>query len=107
MHPDNAAYLETIRPAWEFYKVTQTMKNLDNTMRQKLLNIARQEFAPGYLCCLHCMGDVARLLEYVFTQYEKQQAFVFPDDLDTIKPVDNELHTPDSSHRPKRRVRGK
>jgi hypothetical protein len=36
-----------------------------------MLDIIREEFSPGYLCCLHCSADVAQMIKYVYGQYDQ------------------------------------
>jgi hypothetical protein len=36
-----------------------------------MLDIIREEFSPGYLCCLHCGADIAQMIKYVYGQYDQ------------------------------------
>lgn len=47
------------------------LTNLTNEVRQTMLDIIRQEFSPGYLCCLHCSADIAQMIKYLYGQYDQ------------------------------------
>ena len=68
MLPENKAFLESLKPIWEFYKLCDEIKSFD---RPRLLQLVRQEWDSRYLCCLQCGADVGLLLKFAFTQYEK------------------------------------
>lgn len=84
MQSDNITFLELHKGIYQTLKQADFIPHLDHSVRQRLLDIARQEFASNYLCCLTCSADVMKLVEFVYMQYDK--AFVFPDDLDKINP---------------------
>ena len=77
MKVEHRQFLEFNRSHHHTLVVAGFLTNLTNETRQTFLDIIRQEFSPGYLCCLHCSGDVAQMIKYVYGQYDellKQEA---------------------------------
>lgn len=71
MQQRNIDFLNQYQGVYDFYKITGELRQIDQLTRETFLNIAREEFFPGYLCCLHCNGDVIALVKYVYIQYGK------------------------------------
>lgn len=46
------------------------VQNLSNEIKSEMLKIIRENFNPGYLCCMHCPGDIAAMIKYLYTQYD-------------------------------------
>lgn len=88
MKVEHRQFIEFNRSHHHTLVVAGFLTNLTNETRQTFLDIIRQEFSPGYLCCLHCSGDVAQMIKYVYGQYDellKQEA--------EQKPISNEKTT--------------
>jgi hypothetical protein len=103
MQQPNVDFLEQHKGIYDTLMRAGYIQHLDHSTRLRLLEIAREEFASNYLCCLTCTADVLKMVEFVYGQYEKQKQvetiqeenegaqyllndFVFPDDLDKIVP---------------------
>jgi hypothetical protein len=71
MKQSNREFLDHHRPIYETLVKAEFVQNLTNEVRQTLLNIVREEFSPGYLCCLHCGADIAAMIRYAYTQYDE------------------------------------
>lgn len=77
MNAFNKEFLDLNRSHHHTLVVAGFLTNLTNETRQTFLDIIRQEFSPGYLCCLHCNEDIAQMIKYVYIQYDevlKQEA---------------------------------
>jgi Cys-tRNA synthase (O-phospho-L-seryl-tRNA:Cys-tRNA synthase) len=70
MKENNMVFLDSQRGHYITLTKAGFIQNLTNDIRQQLLDVIREEFNPGYLCCLHCQGDVAEMVRYAFTQYD-------------------------------------
>jgi hypothetical protein len=71
MKLQNKQFLDLNRPHHHTLTVAGFLTNLTNEVRQTMLDIIREEFSPGYLCCLHCSADVAQMIKYVYGQYDQ------------------------------------
>lgn len=71
MKAEHRQFLELNRSHHHTLVVAGFLTNLTNEVRQTMLDIIRQEFSPCYLCCLHCNGDVAQMIKYVYVQYDE------------------------------------
>lgn len=67
----NRQFLELNRSHHHTLTVAGFLTNLTNEVRQTMLNIIREEFSPGYLCCLHCSADIAQMIKYLYGQYDQ------------------------------------
>ena len=88
MKASNVEFLEANRGIYTTLKNAGFIINLTGEVREGLLRIAREEFNPGYLCCLHCSADVAAMVTYVYTQFDaraKEEAKLFVEEVP--KPV--------------------
>ena len=77
MKLQNRQFLDLNRSHHHTLVVAGFLTNLTNEVRQTMLDIIREEFSPGYLCCLHCSADIAQMIKYVYGQYDqllKQEA---------------------------------
>lgn len=70
MQEKNMAFLDSQRGHYITLTRAGFVQNLTNEVRQQLLDVIREEFNPGYLCCLHCQADVADMIRFAFTQYD-------------------------------------
>lgn len=70
MKANNIKYLEDNRGVYTTLVNAGFIQNLTNETRQEFLRITREEFSHGYLCCMHCIADVAALVKYVYVQYD-------------------------------------
>lgn len=70
MQGKNMAFLDENRGHYITLTKAGFVQNLTNDIRQTFLDIIREEFNPGYLCCLHCNADIAAMIKYVYTQYD-------------------------------------
>jgi hypothetical protein len=71
MKLQNRQFLELNRSHHHTLVVAGFLTNLTNEVRQTMLDIIREEFSPGYLCCLHCSADIAQMIKYVYGQYDQ------------------------------------
>lgn len=71
MKVQNRQFLELNRSHHHTLVVAGFLTNLTNEVRQTMLDIIRQEFSPGYLCCLHCSADIAQMIKYLYGQYDQ------------------------------------
>jgi hypothetical protein len=71
MKLQNRQFLDFNRSHHHTLVVAGFLTNLTNEVRQTMLDIIREEFSPGYLCCLHCSADVAQMIKYVYGQYDQ------------------------------------
>lgn len=77
MKVEHRQFLDFNRSHHHTLVVAGFLTNLTNEVRQTMLDIIRQEFSPGYLCCLHCNEDIAQMIKYLYGQYDqllKQEA---------------------------------
>lgn len=70
MKESNMVFLDSQRGHYITLTKAGFIQNLTNDIRQQLLDVIREEFNSGYLCCLHCQADVAEMVRYAFTQYD-------------------------------------
>jgi len=70
MKAENKIFLDQNRSHHTTLVVAGFLTNLTNDIKQKFLDIIREEFSPGYLCCLHCNADIAQMIKYVYGQYD-------------------------------------
>jgi hypothetical protein len=70
MQENNRVFLDNQRGHYITLTKAGFIQNLTNDIRQQFLNVIREEFNPGYLCCLHCQGAVAEMIRYAYTQYD-------------------------------------
>lgn len=70
MNQSNSDFLDQHRSVYTTLVNAGFIQNLTNEVRQDFLRIIREEFSPGYLCCLHCGGDVAAMVKYAYTQFD-------------------------------------
>jgi hypothetical protein len=71
MKLQNRQFLDLNRSHHHTLVVAGFLTNLTNETRQTMLDIIREEFSSGYLCCLHCSADVAEMIKYVYGQYDQ------------------------------------
>jgi len=71
MKLENRQFLELNRSHHHTLVVAGFLTNLTNEVRQTMLDIIREEFSPGYLCCLHCSADIAQMIKYLYGQYDQ------------------------------------
>jgi hypothetical protein len=70
MQEKNMEFLDSQRGHYITLTKAGFIQNLTNDIRQQFVNVIREEFNPGYLCCLHCQADVAEMIRFAFTQYD-------------------------------------
>lgn len=70
MQEKNRVFLDSQRGHYITLTQAGFVQNLTNDIRQQFVNVIREEFNPGYLCCLHCQADVAEMIRYAYTQYD-------------------------------------
>jgi hypothetical protein len=70
MKESNRVFLDNNRGHYITLTRAGFIQNLTNETRQQLLDLIREEFNPGYLCCLHCSADIAAMITYAYTQYD-------------------------------------
>ena len=71
MKPENTAYLEAHRGIWTMYERAKIITHMDQSVKDGLLRVIREEFDPGYLVNMWCGVCVVDMLKYVYTQYDK------------------------------------
>jgi hypothetical protein len=101
MKLQNRQFLDLNRSHHHTLTVAGFLTNLTNEVRQTMLDIIREEFSPGYLCCLHCSADIAQMIKYLYGQYDQllQQEAEAPSIAPSIapsKPKRNEKRTKNS-----------
>lgn len=89
MKIQNRQFLELNRSHHHTLVVAGFLTNLTNEVRQTMLDIIREEFSPGYLCCLHCSADIAQMIKYLYGQYDQllQQEAEAPSKAPSIAPL--------------------
>lgn len=88
MSPENRARLEKYRPIYSMWVNDKVL--LNTSFANEVQEIIRQELNTGYTAQTWCGKCCADMLEIAFRH------------LDSLpKPVVNELHTPNSSNKPK------
>jgi hypothetical protein len=76
MQQRNIDFLNQHKNVYDFYKLSGELRQIGHPIREEFLRIAREEWAANYLCCLTCTGDVIRLVEFVYTQFNKAKLFI-------------------------------
>ena len=72
MNHESKAFLDANINHYETLTKAGFIQHLTNETRQTFLSIIRENYAPNYICCMHCTADVAKMVEYVYTQYLKE-----------------------------------
>jgi hypothetical protein len=98
MKVENRQFLDLNRSHHHTLVVAGFLTNLTNEVRQTMLNIIREEFSPGYLCCLHCSADIAQMIKYLYGQYDQllmreAEAPLIAPPIAPLKPKRNEKST--------------
>ena len=70
MQEKNREFLDSQRGHYITLTKAGFIQNLTNDIRQQFVNVIREEFNAGYLCCLHCQADVAEMIRFAYTQYD-------------------------------------
>ena len=92
MKESNKVFLDNNRGHYITLTRAGFIQNLTNETRQQMLDVIREEFNSGYLCCLHCQGDVAEMIRFAYTQYDLKleqdgQNKLRPEDIDGSRPA--------------------
>jgi hypothetical protein len=74
MQQRNIDFLNQHKNVYDFYKLSGELRQIGHPIREEFLRIAREEWAANYLCCLTCTGDVIRLVEFCYIQFNKHKA---------------------------------
>lgn len=69
----NRVFIEDNRSHYDTYIRAGFIKNLSGEIRNGMLNVIREEYNPGYLCCMHCPADIISMICYLYTQYDQQR----------------------------------
>jgi len=69
--PENTAFLEVHRGIWDTWQRAQFIQYIDESTKQGLLNVIREEFDAGYLINMWCGACVVEMIKYVYTQYDQ------------------------------------
>lgn len=72
MKADNRKYIERFRHHRNTQLQAQFIGHIQKEEGEELLRIAREEFEPNYRCCTHCPDDLYLLVQYIFTQADKE-----------------------------------
>ncbi|CAB5217708.1 hypothetical protein UFOVP208_5 [uncultured Caudovirales phage] len=78
MNQESKLFLDENRRHYETLTKAGFVQHLSSEVRETYLRIIRENFSPGYLCCLHCSADIAKMIEYVYTQFDKLPKEVEP-----------------------------
>ncbi len=70
MQQSSIEFLAQHKHIYDFYKLTGEIRHAGHAVYERMLGIAR-EYAPGYMCCLTCSGDVSKLVDYVYARYNE------------------------------------
>lgn len=70
MKQNDIDFLNNNRNHYETLTKAGFIQNLSNDTKSEFLRIIRENFSPGYLCCMHCNGDIAAMVQYVYIQYD-------------------------------------
>ena len=62
MKQDDKDFMELNRPHYTTLVMAGFVQNLTYDIKERWLNIIRENYATNYLCCLHCGGLIAALL---------------------------------------------
>jgi hypothetical protein len=71
MKKESMIFLDANRHHWNAWQSAQIFNHLDYGVRERLLNVIREEFDPGYLTNLWCSPCVVDMLKLAYTQYDK------------------------------------
>lgn len=71
MTPESITFLDANRYHYNWLINAGMVKHLDGYTRERLLQVIRIEFDPGYIADLWCPTCVATLLTYAYVQYDK------------------------------------
>lgn len=69
MSPENKNILDQNLHHWHQLRDSGTVNIIPDTAQQ-LLNILREEFNPGASCCIHCGGDICKMLRELYSHYK-------------------------------------
>ena len=84
MKQNDIDFLNNNRNHYETLTKAGFIQNLSNDTKSEFLRIIRDNFSPGYLCCMHCNGDIAAMVQYVYIQFDNM-----PKAEPVSKPVEN------------------
>lgn len=71
MRADNIEFLEANRHHYTTLVNAGFIQHLDQSTRQRMLDIIHEEFNPGYIATLWCQSCIADMLKYLYVQYDK------------------------------------
>lgn len=105
MKPANKQFLDDNRHHWETLTRAMYLKGLNGNEREGMQRVMSEEFQPGYatdLWCPPCVSDMVLLLYRQYDLWLSANPIVVHASFPSDKSSKNELHTSNSSDRPKR-----
>jgi hypothetical protein len=109
MKQENRDFLNAVKPHWDLYKATGSMKDASVIHPERLQTVMREEWEPRYIACLTCPESIRELFEKVFQLYEKQLNVEANQAVTEVAGIgedaDGQHGTPDSHHRRRGRPR--
>jgi hypothetical protein len=76
MKQDDKDFMELNRPHYTTLVMAGFVQNLTYDIKERWLNIIRENYATNYLCCLHCGADIAAMIKYIYTQYDMEPVII-------------------------------
>lgn len=70
MNQNDIKFLEDNRGHYTTLIKAGFVQNLTYDIKERMLNIIREYYAPNYLCCLHCGADIAEMIRYLYVQFD-------------------------------------
>lgn len=74
MKPENLKFLEDNRSLWITLRDAQYLRFPNQGIKDRLVEIMREEFRPGYTADLWCNTCVAAMVQTVYREFEKWEA---------------------------------
>jgi hypothetical protein len=74
MRPENEQFLQDNYHHWQSVRDTQTLRLLDGPTRQKMVDVMREEWQPGYQADLWCPPCVFDMITAVYSRFDSHMA---------------------------------
>lgn len=76
MQPENRTRLEKYRKMYEAWVNDQVLYNMDGAAKNEILEVIRQEWAPGYVAEMWCGSCLAKMIVFAFQNMDKEKTTV-------------------------------
>lgn len=106
MKDENKKYLERFRSHYKTWVQAQFIGHIELVDRKRMLEIAREEWEPNYRACVTCPEDICLLINYVFTQMDKEPKMIVEPALKLAEEGEAKMTFPKVAVKPKNRRRG-